>query len=34
MGVVTIGVIDKSMEDKKQQEDRERRPLDEFIDWF
>ena len=34
MGVVTIGVIDTSMEDKEEQEDRERRPLDEFIDWF
>jgi nitroreductase len=34
MGVVIVGVIDKSMEDKEEQEDRERRSLDEFIDWF
>jgi nitroreductase len=34
MGVVTIGVIGQSLEDKEEQEDRDRRPLDEFIDWF
>jgi len=34
MGVVTIGVVDKSLEEKEEQEDRDRRPLDEFIDWF
>ena len=31
MGVLTIGLIDESLEKK---EKRERRPLDEFIDWF
>ena len=31
MGVLTIGLIDESLEKK---EERERRPLDEFIDWF
>ena len=34
MGVVTIGVVDKSLDDKEDKEDRDRRPLDEFIDWF
>lgn len=34
MGVVTVGVADKSQEDNEEQEDRDRRPLDEFIDWF
>ena len=31
MGVLTVGLIDESLEKK---EERERRPLDEFIDWF
>ncbi len=31
MGVLTIGLIDESLEKK---EERERRPIDEFIDWF
>lgn len=31
MGVLTIGLIDESLEKK---EERERRPLDEFTDWF
>jgi nitroreductase len=31
MGVLTVGLIDESLEKK---EKRERRPLDEFIDWF
>jgi len=31
MGVLTIGLIDESLEKK---EKRERRPLDEFVDWF
>jgi nitroreductase len=34
MGVVTVGVADRSSEDKEEQEDRERRPLDDFIDWY
>ena len=33
MCVVTFGEIDKAMEDKSK-EDRNRRPIDEFIDWF
>ncbi len=33
MCVITVGVIDKSMEAKEKGDD-ERRPLDEFIDWF
>ena len=31
MGVLTVGLIDEALEKK---EERERRPLDEFIDWF
>ena len=31
MGVITIGLIDEALEKK---EERERRPLEEFIDWF
>jgi nitroreductase len=31
MGVLTIGLIDESLEKK---EERERRPIDEFIEWF
>jgi len=34
MAVITIGIVDKAMEEKEEKEDRERRPLDEFIDWF
>ena len=33
MCVITLGEIDESME-AKQKETRERRPLDDFIDWF
>jgi nitroreductase len=33
MCVIAIGVIDKPMEEKHKEE-RERRPLDDFIDWF
>ena len=31
MGVLTVGLIDEALEKK---EERERRPLEEFIDWF
>jgi len=31
MGVLTVGLIDESLEKKKE---RERRSLDEFVDWF
>ncbi|NHJ22684.1 MAG: nitroreductase family protein [Candidatus Lokiarchaeota archaeon] len=31
MGVITVGIIDESLEKK---EERKRRPLDEFIDWY
>ena len=31
MGVITVGIIDESLEQK---EERERRPLEEFIDWY
>jgi nitroreductase len=33
MCVITIGIIDETLE-AKEHEGRERRPLDEFIDWF
>ena len=33
MGVIAIGVIDEELE-KKEKEPRERREIDEFIDWF
>jgi len=31
MGVLTVGLIDETLEKK---EERERRALEEFIDWF
>jgi nitroreductase len=31
MGVLTVGIIDESLEQK---EERKRRPIDEFIDWY
>jgi nitroreductase len=33
MCVISVGVIDDAMEEKSKKE-RERRPLDDFIDWF
>lgn len=33
MGVITVGIIDESMKEKGK-EDRKRRPIDDFIDWF
>ena len=31
MGVLTVGFIDESLE---KEEERNRRPLDEFVDWY
>ncbi|MFW9936531.1 MAG: nitroreductase family protein [Candidatus Thorarchaeota archaeon] len=33
MCVITLGIIDKALEEKSEKE-RERRPIDDFIDWF
>lgn len=33
MGVIAVGVIDEAMDGKRKKE-RERRPIDDFIDWF
>jgi len=33
MGVITVGIIDEAMEEKDKEE-RKRKPIDDFIDWF
>lgn len=33
MGVITVGIIDDAMKEKGK-EDRKRRPIDDFIDWY
>lgn len=33
MGVITVGIIDEAMKEKGK-EDRKRRPIDDFIDWY
>ncbi len=34
MGVIAIGAIDQDIEKFKRREEKDRRPIDEFIDWF